>query len=416
MGKKNKRIVVATMGTFLEWAEFTYYAYIVNEIGALFFPSLEQRLALMAAFFVFALGYFFRPLGAIFFGWLGDTFGRRVALQSSILLMGISSFSIGCLPTYQSIGASAAILLMLCRSLQGFAVSGEFNGSAIYLMEHDIHKPCLAGSWAGFAAALGMMFGSLMSTLVFLSGMPFWAWRVPFFLGALSCFCAVYVRKNFSESPQYLALKTNTAVHPLKILLKNHLSELFQAMMIVAALGVYVYIMNVYYASHLRLYTSLSNMDIKVIVTVAQLLVAVCILIVAMFADRLHDKQLLRLGLKGFFIAAPLVYWLPQTDSFVLILLGQLVYALCNALIAVPLFKVLNDLFPTHVRYSGVSISWGISIAVFGGTAPLVANYLQCLTHYSAAPALYIILAAGMGLWVLHTGKKTDLNGLNGLG
>lgn len=198
--------MVASIGTFLEWAEFTYFAYIANTIAALFFPKLGNSLGLIAAFSVFAVGYFFRPLGSLYFGYLGDKLGRRVALQISIMLMGISSLLIGSLPTYATIGILAPILLVILRCIQGFAVSGEFNGSAIYLIEHDLEKPCQAGSWTGFASASGMMFGGLMATLISFEQMPVWAWRIPFLLGTLSCFCALYFRQNLSESPAFLAI------------------------------------------------------------------------------------------------------------------------------------------------------------------------------------------------------------------
>lgn len=178
MNSSRQRVIVASMGTFLEWAEFTYYAYIAAEIANLFFPSLDKRAGLLASLTVFALGYLMRPAGAIYFGYIGDKFGRRSALQSSILLMGLASMAIGLLPTYSQIGLLAPLLLTLFRCLQGFAVSGEFNGSAIYLIEHANNKPCRAGSWTGLAAALGMMFGSLMAIIISLPLMPSWSWRI----------------------------------------------------------------------------------------------------------------------------------------------------------------------------------------------------------------------------------------------
>ncbi|HAU0638588.1 TPA: MFS transporter, partial [Legionella pneumophila] len=229
MENKKKRVVVATAGTFLEWAEFTYYAYIANIISGSFFPKLGNHLGLIATFSVFALSYFFRPLGALFFGYLGDKMGRRVALQSSIMLMGLSSLFIGCLPAYNSIGILAPILLLIFRCVQGFAVSGEFNGSAIYLIEHDSEKPCQAGSWTGFASALGMMFGGLMSTLIYLPHMPEWAWRIPFLLGTLSCFCAMYFRKNLRESPPYLTISKEKPSNPLKILFDDYKKQLIKS-------------------------------------------------------------------------------------------------------------------------------------------------------------------------------------------
>jgi MHS family proline/betaine transporter-like MFS transporter len=403
MDNKNKRIVTATVGTFLEWAEFTYYAYIANVIAALFFPNLGTNLGLIAAFSVFALGYFFRPLGSVFFGYLGDKLGRCIALQASIMLMGISSLLIGCLPTYTHIGILAPILLMLLRCIQGFAVSGEFNGSAIYLIEHDQDKPCRAGSWTGFASALGMMFGGLMSALIYIPYMPSWAWRIPFLLGTLSCFCAFYFRFSLSESPEFLKIEQRNKANPLKILFKNYKKEMLKAALLVAALGIYIYIMNVYYATHLTKYTTLQPADTKLIVTLAQGFVVLFIFLIGLFVDRLNEQNIMKLGLLGYFISAPLAFLIPLTNSFILISLSQIPYALCNALVGVPIFKLLNDRFPTPIRYSGVSISWGVSMAIFGGTAPLIASYLDYLFASSIAPIFYIVLSAVVALFVLRT-------------
>ncbi|MDF1931676.1 hypothetical protein PGH45_18655 [Legionella pneumophila] len=131
--------------------------------------------------------------------------------------------------------------------------------------------------------------------------------------------------------------------------------------------------------------------------------------LVAFFADRFDGKQVIRLGLYGMFIAAPLVYFVPYSESFSLILLCQFAYAICNALVGVPIFKLLNDLFPVSVRYSGTSISWNISIAIFAGTAPLVANYLQQIMEYPPIPAFYILLFAGIALYILRTTKSVKL-------
>lgn len=406
MKNKKKRVIVASIGTFLEWAEFTYFAYIANIIAALFFPELGSRLGLIATFSVFAVGYFFRPLGSLYFGYLGDKLGRRLALQASIMLMGISSLLIGCLPTYSTIGILAPILLVLFRCTQGFAVSGEFNGSAIYLIEHDLEKPCQAGSWTGFASALGMMFGGLMATLISFHQMPVWAWRIPFLLGTFSCFCALYFRRNLSESPAFLAMTKERSTNPLNILFKNYKNKLLKAALLVAALSIYIYIMNVFYATHLAKYTTLQATETKLIVTFAQGLVALFIFSIGILADQVKEQRLIAIGLIGYFIAAPIAYLAPQTNSFILILLAQIPYALCNALVGIPIFKLLNDFFPTHIRYSGVSIAWGVSTAIFGGTAPLVAVYLQNIFQLSYAPIFYILLFAAIALLVLQNEKR----------
>lgn len=396
------RIAVASFGTFLEWTEFTYYAYIASKIAHLFFPGLNKDLAVIAAFAVFAIAYIFRPLGALFFGFIGDKYGRKPALQVSISLMGLSALLVACLPVYNQIGISAPLLLLLLRSLQGFAVSGEFNGSAIYLMEHDKNRPCYAGSWTSFSAASGMMFGSLLSALIELPMMPEWAWRLPFLLGALSCVMGFLLRTNFSESPQYLNREQHKANKPLSLLFKSYKYELVQCILLVAGLAAYLYTMNIYYGTHLSLYSNLSESRAKFIVTFGQTLVMCCIFFFAPRIDAYNTQKIMRYGLTGFMFTAPLCYLLPQTNSFGLILLGQIPYALCNTLLSFTIFKIIHDLFPVEVRYTGVSLGWSISMAFFGGTAPLIAHYLQESLGFAAAPALYVMLAASLSLFTLE--------------
>ncbi|HAU1272606.1 TPA: MFS transporter, partial [Legionella pneumophila] len=146
----------------------------------------------------------------------------------------------------------------------------------------------------------------------------------------------------------------------------------------------------------------LSEAQTKFVVTLGQGLVVLFIVLTGMYADQTDERHIIKIGLWGYFIAAPIAYLTPQTNSLVLILLSQIPYALCNALVGTPIFKLLNDFFPTQIRYSGVSIAWGISMAIFGGTAPLVANYLQYSFKLATAPIFYILLSASVALLVLH--------------
>jgi MHS family proline/betaine transporter-like MFS transporter len=405
MENKNKRVCVASLGTFLEWAEFTYYAYIATKVAQLFFPNLNANLALLATFSVFAIGYFFRPMGALCFGYIGDKFGRRIALQLSISLMGLASVIIGCLPTYNHIGMLAPILLLVFRSVQGFAVSGELNGSAIYLIEHDNKSPYLAGSWAALASAAGMMFGSFMAAIIYLPNMPSWAWRIPFLLGALSCFCASYFRSSLSESPDFLRVNTEKNSNPISLLLTCHKKSLAMAAVLITPIGVYLYTMSIYYGVHLMNYTTLSQSQAKIIMTFGQGLVVICIALLARHADKYDGKKMFTYGLIGFFIAAPLAYLVPLSNSFTLILLTQIGYAVSDSLISVPIFKLLNDLFPVQVRYSGVSFAWSSVMAVFGGTTPLIANYLHTKFENPLAPVSYVLLITTIALVVLYREK-----------
>jgi MHS family proline/betaine transporter-like MFS transporter len=171
-----KTITAAMSGNILEYYDFTLFVYLTPIIGPLFFPSEDKVISLIAGLGTYALGYFIRPLGGIFFGYIGDTFGRKNALTLSIFLMAISTCLMGCLPTYQAIGPTAPILLILLRLMQGLSAGGEYNGAAIFTVENV--KPKGAGFAGGIitsSSAIGGLAGSAMAMIVTLPFMPNWA-------------------------------------------------------------------------------------------------------------------------------------------------------------------------------------------------------------------------------------------------
>jgi MHS family proline/betaine transporter-like MFS transporter len=185
-----KTVLAGAIGNVLEWYDFALYGYFAPVFSVLFFPSSDPSSSLMAAFGVFAIGFLARPLGALLFGYLGDTRGRREALAWSIILMALPTCLVGLLPTYAQIGIAAPIALMALRFLQGLSVGGEFTGSVTFLVEHAApHERGYIGSWAGFSAQIGALLGSSVGTLAATNltqeSLHAWGWRVPFIAGSV---------------------------------------------------------------------------------------------------------------------------------------------------------------------------------------------------------------------------------------
>lgn len=412
MSTQNTRtIVTGTIGTIIEWAEYAFYGYMAVPMARYFFPDTDHTANLLAAFAVFAAGFIMRPIGAVIFGHIGDKIGRKLALLISMLLMGIATLAIGCLPTYQQIGLWAPALLLLCRLLQGLAVSSECLGAAVFLIEHAGKRfPNLAGSWPGFAAALGMTLGGIAATLVTHPAAPEWAWRCPFFVGAFGCAVALYLRQRVQESPEFLAAKAANQLTALPI------QQLWQgyslAIARVAAFAVFtggmIYVGNMYFATFLTQYAGYSHHDATLITTLGEFLVVLLFPVVAWCADKTNGVMIMRVGLALVMVVAPLMFYLANTGNIMLILLAQFLYAMTDALITAPMFKYLFDQFPTAIRVTGIAVSWNIAIALLGGTAPMIAQISTQQFNLMIGPGLYIALAALCVWWVMSLRPSSD--------
>jgi MHS family proline/betaine transporter-like MFS transporter len=409
LSKDTKLVFTSVIGTFLEWAEYCIYGYLAAKISVLFFPNYDASAALLATYGIFAAGFIARPLGGIIFGYMGDTLGRKQALTFSMAVMGVATIAIGFLPTYNDIGILAPILLLLCRIIQGLAVSGEFNGAAIFLIEHA--KPGrknLAGSWVGAASAAGMLVGALMASVVSYDWLPSWSWRMPFWIGALSCFAGFYLRRNISESPEFKAIqqkKLHQDAGPFFASLQKGKMAMLQVAAIAAFIGINVYVCNFFFATFLIKNANFQAHTALIIVAFGQSSVALLLPIMGKIADAWNGRALILIGLIGAAMAAPLVFFLGTMHSLVLALCGQFIYALFNAMTGAPTFNYINALFPTERRYTGISVAWGASVAVFGGTAPMVAQYFIGTLHYLQGPAIYVSLSALCAFTIMIAGR-----------
>lgn len=400
----NNRMITlaAIIGTFLEWAEYCFYGYSATKIGSLFFPQLDKSAGILAAFAVFALGYVARPVGAVIFGYIGDVYGRKKALSSSILLMGLATLAIGLLPTYTDVGLLAPILLISARLIQGVAVAGEFNGASIFLIEHaDPQHQYLAGSWVPAAASAGMLFGAGIVAFTSSPWMPDWSWRIPFFIGTLSCIIGHLIRKNAAESPEFVAFrKTQVNIRfPLIEVLKEKPLAFAKTMAIAAFVGIYVYTGNIFFTAYLIQTSHFSITQSTWLAAFGQACATLLMPLFALYADKKGGNGILTLGLLLSAIVAPLNLFLANQHNLGLAIIAELLYALANSLFSATIFKYLYDLFPIYLRYTGITFAWSLSVALLGGTAPLIASYL------GSAAGLYVSAAALLAL-LFTTSKR----------
>ncbi len=392
--RKNYIILIGIFGTVFEWLEYSYYGYLSTKISTLFFPQYDPRAALLATFGIFAAGFIMRPIGSILFGYIGDRAGRKYALLISLLLMSVATLLMGCIPTYQNIGIYASFLLLCCRLLQGLAVSGEFNGAAIFLIEHNRNRfPSLAGSWVATASALGMLLGAVAATIVNGNNMPVWAWRVPFFCAFVSCLIVNFLRYRLLETPLFIeAVNQRQLVKfPLLMILKKYKTAFISNLFLAALVSVYIYICNVYFVSYLIKYIHIQTTVAISLAIFGQLFVVICSPLAGRLADYYGGKIVMLNGLVLALFVTPLLFYFAKTQSIALLAVGQALYGIADALAFAPLFYYLYKFFPTPVRYTGNSTSWSLGVALFGSSAPLLAEYLIS-KQYFYGPIIYVNL------------------------
>jgi len=399
-----KKVLIAGMiGNVLEWYDFVVYGYLAGIIGKLFFPSNDPTTELIKAFAVFAVGFIARPIGATFFGFLGDKIGRRKALMISIILMAISTTAIGLLPTYYQIGILAPILLTLLKITQGLSVGGEYTTSVSFVVEHaPKSKRGLFGSIAILGAVIGILLGSASSAFItkILSedALYSYGWRILFMTGIILGFLGYYVRRNIEETPKFKELEIRKEIdkNPILDLLKNYRGEFLKTFFLSVFQAVGFYTLFVYLAQHLIKFVHLPKSTALTINTVGMIVLAFLIPIFGYLSDKFGRKIfiLLSTGLT-FMFAYPLFVYI-SSGSVLNAQLGLIIFAIITAGFMAILPTTLVEIFPTKVRNTGYSLGYNLPFAIFGGTSPLIATLLIKYTNNLASPSIYLMFAAAV--------------------
>lgn len=403
-------ILAGAIGNVLEWYDFALFGYFAPILSVLFFPASDPSLSLIATFSVFAVGFLARPLGAMCFGYWGDTRGRRSALSWSVILMAIPTCLLGLLPTYEQIGLAAPIALTLLRFIQGFSVGGEFTGSVTFLIEHAArNERGYIGSWAGFSAQIGALLGSGVGAVV---GSSFtqetlhdWGWRIPFLAGSVIAVVGWYLRQHLPESPAFERLQQHGVVSsaPIRDFARQNRAPLLQVIGLVLLHGVGFYIFFVYLPTYLTKVSDLPMRTALTINTVCMTVMAILIPIMGKLADRVGPRWVLAGGAMSLALGTvPFFSWFSSGDVMS-VAMAQLAVTIFVAAYMGPFFAIVAILFPVAHRYTGLSISYNMASALFGGTAPLVATMIFERSGSPLAPGWYVTVCAVISLLVLMT-------------
>ncbi|MEM1243503.1 MAG: MFS transporter [Pseudomonadota bacterium] len=399
--QQTRAAIAGVSGTVLQWYDFSLFGYLAPIIAKTYFPKVNQFIALLSTFGVFAVGFLLAPLGALWLGHLGDKYGRKYVLTLTVICISISTAAIAFLPSYAQIGMLAPIGLTLCRLLQGLVSSAEFAGSAIFLVEHaPVNKKSFFGSLASFSYTAGMIIGAGVCSLLTAKFMPHWAWRCSFVLAVFGAWIVLYLRHRVAETPEFTHLIDQHAAVKLPIVnvLKQALVPFIITIALAAFIGIYTYGTYVYMVTYLHVYLYWSLAFVTGIVTLALIADTVTEPIIAYLTERYGRLKMMLLGtLLTLVLMLPIFKCLTATNPWLvggalvmISLLIALAYAHANA------FMV--ELFPVNCRFSGFSVAFNIGITIFGGTTPMVMTWLIHTTQHLFAPAFYYLAASTLGL------------------
>lgn len=407
--ERRKVFWAATIGVSVEWYDYAVYGVLAPVIADRFFAPGDRPAALLATFGIFALSFLVRPLGSMYFGSIGDRYGRRKVTATVILLMSLATGLIGVLPTYDTLGIAAPLLLLLLllRMAQGLSAGGEM-GAPTMLYEHI--QPGRRGlvfgvfnlsSYVSSLTALGLT--ATLTSMLGTDGMNAWGWRLPFLLALPVGLIGLYLRTRVQESPVFreLAERGQVPSRPVRSLFGAQRRALgaYGAMIMINAVAFYV--LNTY----LPTYLSTSAGVPRTTALWASALISFTMILIqplyGLLSDRVGRKPVFLGAVVGLFLLSVPAFFVAGAGGFAMVYLGELLFVLAAAPTSALSAVVGLELFPPGVRYSGVAIGYNFAYAVFGGTAPYVATWLLDTTGSRLSPPMYIMAIAVVSFLVL---------------
>ena len=396
----NKRKLILTSGiaNSFEWYDYALFAHFAPIIGQKFFPETDPSTALLHAFLVFAVGYLMRPIGGIFFGVIGDRFGRRAALSAAVICMAFPTAAIGFLPTYESIGITSTSLMIVVRMLQGLSMGGALTGSISFVIEHTPKEQRgFVSSFSMASICVGILLGSLVSyatkSVFTAEQFDVWAWRLPFLVGILIFFAGLYIKKHTEETPLFLESKMHGHVeeHPLKHAVKNHWSDMLVSILINCPGSVIFYIESVYLISYLKIHRGFGENEVSNLVNICYILMVFVTIFAGWLSDKIGRRKIFVINLLLIIASSHFLLEVFEFGDFSSIIVAQVVIAILAAMYIGPEPALQAELYPTNIRSTALSVSYNMATSIFGGTAPFIMESLVQQRHLSSS--LYYILA-----------------------
>lgn len=418
-----KAVTAATVGTVIEWYDYALYGAAAGlVINKLFFPNLSPEIGLIAAFATFAVGYFARPFGGIVISHIGDKYGRKPALILTIALMGLATVLMGLLPTYETIGIMAPVLLVVLRLVQGFGAGAELAGAIVLVAEYaPPNKRAFYTSLPNAATMIGIMLATL--SFLAISYLPEevllgWAWRAPFLVSAVLFLVALYIRKHLDETPEYVAAMQQAEARkleqqvPIGELFRKSRKEVLFGFLSVTGHNANVYILNTFSIGYMFNTVGMARSDALIAVTIGALFGVLGVPLFGVLADRIGAAKVYVGGCLFILAMAFPLFMLLDTGSLFLATLG---ISLCFfggfGATSGAQGAFLSNLFPTRYRFSGLAMSRELNGVMVAGPTPLIAaSLVSAAGGRPTYVALYLMACCALAIMAIVIVKSRSVH------
>jgi MFS transporter, MHS family, proline/betaine transporter len=407
------RVLAATcIGNFGEIYDFAVVGFSIPVLARHFFPANDPTAALLSTFAAYAVAFFARPLGGLLFGILADKIGRIRILSTTVILMSLGTALVGILPTYATIGIAAPIAFVICRIVQGLAMGGETTSSTSFILEWspDDRRGWYQGLNWFFSFCPNAFTALFVLAIQYTTGherYTEWGWRIPFLMGGLVGIVGFWLRRRLDDPDEYKQAARESKENPLRAAATTGLRSMLHVIYIEIVLSIGAYLLLGFMYTFLVRQAKLDPMFALVSNATAIMILSACLALAGALSDRYGRKPIMTIGAAWVAVAAYPALYLAASGSFVGALAGQTLLAIGVGVYSGAAFITMPELFPTTFRATGLSISYQLAVAVFGGTTPLIATWLVSVSGSALAPGFYAAAAGLIGLILVQRVPET---------